>query len=117
MANLALTGFQKDQQGIFIVKDPDANIEYSLDFVDYLNTGDSLSTATVTIGTISGDAAPLAFPTGAGTDVNISGTKAILRVSAGTAGNIYPIQVQITTANGDTDSRHFRIVVKDKGLQ
>jgi hypothetical protein len=127
MANLALTGFQKDQQGIFIVKDPDANIEYALDFVDYLNTGDSLSTSTVTIGTITGDAAPLAFPTAgyanqqlrtnAGADVSISGTKVILRVSAGTAGNIYPIEVKITTADGDTDSRHFRIVVKDKGLQ
>jgi hypothetical protein len=117
MANLALTGFQRDNTGIFINKDPDANIEYALDFVDYLNTGDSLSSVTVTIGTISGDLAPLAFPTGAGTDVNISGTKAIFRVNAGTAGNIYPIQVQITTANGDTDSRHFRIVVKDKGLQ
>ena len=111
MANLALTGFQKDQQGIFILKDSDANIKYSLDFVDYLNTGDSLATVTVTIGTITGDAAPLAFPTGAGTDV------AIFRVNAGTTGNIYPIEVKITTANGDTDARHFRIVVKDKGLQ
>tara|TARA_R110002020_G_scaffold283575_2_gene499255 strand:+ start:553 stop:906 length:354 start_codon:yes stop_codon:yes gene_type:complete len=117
MANLSLTGFARDQQGIFVVKDPDANIEYALDFVDYLNTGDSLSNKTVTIGTISGDSAPLAFPTGAGTDVAISGTKVIFRVNAGTTGNIYPIQVQIITANGDTDSRHFRIVVKDKGLQ
>tara|TARA_B100000900_G_scaffold355859_1_gene325310 strand:+ start:1844 stop:2197 length:354 start_codon:yes stop_codon:yes gene_type:complete len=117
MANLALTGYQKDAQGIFILKDSDANIKYSLDFVDYLNTGDSLATVTVTIGTISGDSAPLAFPTGSGTDVNISGTKAIFRVHAGTTGNIYPIEVKITTANGDTDARHFRIVVKDKGLQ
>ena len=117
MANLSLTGFARDQKGIFVVKDPDANIEYALDFVDYLNTGDSLSNKSVTIGTIAGDSSPLAFPTGAGTDVSISGTKVILRVNAGTAGNVYPIQVQITTANGDTDSRHFRIVVKDKGLE
>jgi len=117
MANLALTGFKRDNQGIYINKDPDANIEYALDFVDYLNTGDSLSTATVTLGTITGDSAPLAFPTNAATDTNISGTKVIFRVEAGTAGNIYPVQVQITTADGDTDSRHFRIVVKDKGLE
>lgn len=114
MANL--TGFQKDITGIYINKDPDANLVYALDFVDYLQQGDSLSTATVTIGTISGDSAPLAFPTGAGTDVNISGTKATFRVNAGTAGYIYPIQVTITTTGGDTDSRHFRIVVKDKQL-
>lgn len=117
MANLALTGYKRDQAGIYIVKDPDANITYALDFVDYLNTGDSVSTATVTLGTITGDAAPLAFPTSQASDTSISGTKVIFRVEAGTAGNIYPVQVQITTADGDTDSRHFRIVVKDKGLE
>lgn len=117
MANLALTGFKRDNQGIYIEKDPDANITYALDYVDYLNTGDSLSTATVTLGTITGDPAPLAFPTSQATDTTVAGTKVIFRVEAGTAGNIYPIQVQITTADGDTDSRHFRIVVKDKGLE
>jgi hypothetical protein len=111
-----LTGFQKDITGIYINKDPDANLTYALDFVDYLAQGDSLSTATVTIGTISGDSAPLAFPTSAAADVSVAGTKVIFRVNAGTAGYIYPIQVTITTADGDTDSRHFRIVVKDKQL-
>ena len=53
MANLSLTGFEKDNKGIFATKDPDANIEYALDFVDYLNTGDSLSSATVTIGVLA----------------------------------------------------------------
>lgn len=117
MANLSLTGFQRDQQGIFIDKDPDANITYALGFVDYLQAGDSLTSATVTLGTISGDSAPLAFPTGAGTDVSISGTKVILRVNAGTAGNIYPVEVKIVTNDGDTDARHFRIVVKNKELK
>lgn len=117
MANLALTGFKRDNTGIFIEKDPDANITYALDFVDYLNTGDSLSTATVTLGTISGDSAPLAFPTSQAADTSISGTKVIFRVNAGTAGNIYPVEVRVTTADGDTDSRHFRIVVKNKELQ
>jgi len=116
MANLTLTGYQRDQAGIFINKDPDANLTYALDFVDYLAEGDSLSSATVTIGTISGDAAPLAFPTAPATDTSISGTKVIFRVNAGTAGNIYPIEVKIVTANGDTDARHFRIAVKNKEL-
>lgn len=117
MANLALTGFKKAQGYIYIDKDPDANLTYALDYVDYLNTGDSLSTATVTLGTISGDSAPLAFPTSQAADTSISGTKVIFRVNAGTAGNIYPIEVQITTADGDTDSRHFRIRVQNKELQ
>ena len=121
MANLSLTGFFKDNAGIFYKKDPSANITLALDFADYLVSGDSLlddSTGepTVTLGTISGDASPLAFPTSHATDVQVSGTKVVFRVNGGTSGNIYPIQVQIVTANGDTDKRHFRIVVENKEL-
>lgn len=111
-----LTGFLRDNTGIYYTKDPDANITLALDFVDYLQEGDSLSTATVTLGTITDDAAPLTFPTDAATDTSISGTKVIFRVEAGTATNVYPVQVTVTTAEGDTDSRHFRIIVKDKQL-
>lgn len=111
-----LTGFLKDSKGIFYHKDPDANITLALDFADYLQSGDSLTGATVTLGTIANDAAPLAFPTNAATDTSIIGTKVVFRIEAGTANNIYPVQVTITTNEGDTDSRHFRVIVRDKGL-
>lgn len=114
MANL--TGFLRDNTGIYIKKAPNGNLVYALDFVDYLSSGDALSTATVTIGTITNDAAPLQFPTDAATDVNISGTKATFRLSGGTAGNIYPITVTITTTGGDTDSRRFRVVCEEREL-
>ena len=116
-----LTGFLRDNIGIYIIKDPDANIQYAIDFTNYLNTGDTIlddSTGepTVTLGTISGDASPLAFPTSHATDVTATTTQVTFRVNAGTAGNVYPIEVKIVTSAGDTDSRHFRIVVKDKHL-
>ena len=112
----SLTGFQRDNKGIYIIKDPDANLSYALDFVDYLQSGDTLSTATASLQTITGDTDPLAFPTNAATDVSISGTKVILRVEGGTDGNVYDVKVTITTTEGDTDVRHFRIVVKEKQL-
>ena len=129
MANL--TGFKSDNKGLFIIKDPQANVQYGLDWSDWLPAGDSLSSCTVTIETISGDAAPLALPTNAGTDVTITGgitnirvdggtdvtiTGAItnIRLNAGTAGNIYNIRAKVVTAEGNTDARHFRIVVEDK---
>jgi|TARA_R100000482_G_scaffold109879_1_gene52154 hypothetical protein len=117
-----LTGFKKDNKGIFIVKDPDANIQYALDYSEYLNTGDTIlddSTGepTVTLGTISGDSAPLAFPTSHAQDVSATSTKVTFRVNGGTAGNSYPVEVKIVTSAGDTDSRHFRIICKDKGLE
>jgi len=117
-----LTGYKKDFLGIYIIKDPDANIEYALDFTNYLNTGDTIlddstGAPTVTLGTISGDASPLAFPTSHTVDVSATTTQVTFRVNAGTAGNVYPVEVKIVTSAGDTDSRHFRIICKDKGLE
>ena len=117
-----LTGYLKDFLGIYIIKDPDANIEYALDFTKYLNTGDTIlddstGAPTVTLGTISGDASPLAFPTSHATDVSATTTKVTFRVNAGTAGNVYPVEIKVVTSAGDTDVRHFRIICEDKQLR
>tara|TARA_R110002051_G_scaffold216607_3_gene280900 strand:+ start:2547 stop:2909 length:363 start_codon:yes stop_codon:yes gene_type:complete len=117
-----LTGFLRDNKGIYIVKDPNANIQYAINFENYLKSGDTIlddssGEPTVTLGTISGDASPLAFPTSHSTDVTASTTKVTFRVNAGTAGNVYPVEVKVVTANGDTDVRHFRIICEDKQLR
>ena len=117
-----LTGYLRDNKGIYIFKDPDANIEYAINFENYLKSGDTIlddSTGepTVTLGTIADASSPLAFPTSHATDVTATTTKVTFRVNAGTAGNVYPVEVKIVTSAGDTDSRHFRIICKDKGLE
>jgi hypothetical protein len=115
MANL--TGYKRDNVSLYITKDPDSNVQYGLDFTDYLNTGDSVSSASVTISTVSGDSAPLAFPTNEATDVLITGGVLVnIRLEDGTAGNIYTIKATIVTSQGDTDARSFRIKVEEKLL-
>jgi|TARA_R100001510_G_C7646182_1_gene203496 hypothetical protein len=114
MANL--TGFKRDNQGAFIEKHPSANIQYGVDFTDYLNSGDAISSASVAIETISGDASPLALPTDASTDVTVTGKVVNVRLRNGTSGNVYNIDVTIVTSGGDTDVRRFRIVVGEKHL-
>ena len=111
-----LTGFKRDNKGAFIEKHPNANIKYGVDFTNYLNSGDAINGATVSIETITGDAAPLALPTNASTDVVVSGKLVNVRLNGGTSGNEYNVDVQITTTNGDTDSRRFRIIVGSKHL-
>lgn len=112
-----LTGFRRDNNGLYVVKDKDANVQYGLDFTDYLNTGDSVTSAVVTISTVSGDATPLAFPTDAATDVLITGGVLVnIRLEGGSNGNIYTVKCKIVTTQGDTDARSFRIVVQEKVL-
>ena len=112
----SLTGFKKDNQGAFIEKHPSANIKYALDFTDYVTSGDAIASATVAIEAIAGDASPLALPTDAATDVAIANNLVSVRLSGGTSGNVYNVDVTIVTANADTDVRRFRIVVGDKHL-
>ena len=96
MANL--TGFKRDNQGAFIEKHPNANLQYGLDFTDYLSSGDSISSATVAIETITGDSAPLALPTNPATDVVIASGIVNVRMNGGTSGNVYNVDVTVVTA-------------------
>ena len=115
MANI--TGFEKNRDGIFIEKDPTANVAYTLDWSQYLPTNTIISSTTITIETITGDSSPLQHPTNAATDVTIiSDTKVRIRVEGGSDGNVYDIACQITTDGGDVDTRHFKVVVKERNL-
>jgi len=115
MANT--TGFFKNQQGISIEKDPTANVAYTLDWSQYLPTNTIISSTTITIETITGDSSPLQHPTNAATDVTIiSDTKVRIRVEGGSDSNVYDIACQITTDGGDVDTRHFKVVVKERNL-
>lgn len=115
MANI--TGFEKNRDGIFIEKDPTANVAYTLDWSEYLPTNTIISSTSITIETISGDSSPLQHPTDAATDVSIiTNNKVRIRVEGGTDGNVYDIACQITTDGGDIDTRHFKVVVKERNL-
>ena len=115
MANL--TGARRDNTSLFFVKDTNSNIQFGLDWTDYLKASDNVSSASVTISTVSGDAAPLRLPTDASTDVTVSGGNTVfVRLSGGSIQNVYTIKVTIVTSQGDTDSRSFRIKVQEKLL-
>lgn len=106
-----LTGFRKDRTGSYIDKDPDAYLDYSVDWSDWMPTGDSLNGSSWTIETISGDSAPIT------TDANTysSGTnKTTIWLDGGSAGENYTITNTITTTNGLTDERYFRVFVKQR---
>lgn len=114
MANL--TGFKRDNSGAYIEKHPNANIQYGVDFTDYLNSGDSITSATVAIESITGDATPLRLPTDAATDVVIAGAVVSIRLTGGTSTFEYNIDVTINTNSGDVDVRRFRIIIGPKHL-
>lgn len=107
-----ITGYKKDTVGAYIDKDPGARLVYSMDWSDWLPTGDTLSTATYVISTISGDATPIVKHS-QGTS---GGTISYVELSGGTAKEIYTVTATITTTDGNTDKRRFRLKVNDRFL-
>lgn len=106
-----ITGFKQDIVSSYIPKDPDSQLTYTVDWTDWMPTGSTLSTVAVAISTISGDTDPL---TNVVSGIVTSTEKAYVTLSGGTAGNIYTIKVTITTDNGDTDVRRFRVKVEER---
>jgi hypothetical protein len=107
------TGFRQDNLGSYIDKDPGATLVYSLDWADWMESGDALANSTMTTTTISGDPSPLTIvSSGIRPDVDIT----YVEITGGSAGNIYTITNTITTENGLIDRRAFRIRVQTRFL-
>jgi len=98
-----LTGFQEDRVGAYIEKDPYAVLDYSLDWTNWMPSGDTITSITV-----SADAG-ITIDSTTNTDYI-----ATANISGGTAGNIYNIEFKIVTTNGLRDSRNFRIKVLER---
>lgn len=106
-----LTGFQQDRQGTYIEKDPYAVLDYSLDWENWMPSGEVIQTITVTAESISGDTAPLTVDSSTNTDYIVTAT-----LSGGTAGEMYNLEYRIVTNEGKQDSRNFRIKVVEREL-
>lgn len=110
MSTVEKTGYLKDQQGIYILKDPQAQLVYTFDWSEWLPTGDSITSVNYTLQVRANDPDPLVRE-----DQGIqSGTKTYVEISGGGVGKIYTVTAEIDTANGSTDRRNFRIKVENR---
>lgn len=107
-----ITGYKKDTVGAYIDKDPGARLVYSMDWSEWLPQGDQLASASYAVSTIAGDATPVVKHS-----QGISGgTVSYVELSGGTAKEIYTVTATITTVDGNTDKRRFRLKVNDRFL-
>lgn len=107
-----LTGYLKDNEGVYIVKDPAANLDYSIDWSDWLPSGSTITASSWTLEDVAGDTTPLS---GSGAQI-ISSNKTVITISGGTSGYIYKVYNQITTSGGLIEKRYFRIKVQSRSL-
>ena len=109
MTTLTRTGYEQDNLGSWIRKDPQAELTYSMEWVDWLPSGDSLATASYSAQVRANDPAPLVIDSD-----GIQGTVSYCSLSGGQVGKTYTITAEITTANGLLDRRSFRVKVENR---
>jgi hypothetical protein len=101
----ASTGYERDNVGAFIRKDPESVLDYTIDWSDFLNAGDTISSNTYTVDT--GLTASSSTNTTTTTTVTLSG---------GTAGTVYTVKCSITTSASRTAIRRFRVKCEELHL-
>jgi predicted alpha/beta-fold hydrolase len=105
------TGFQVTNTGLVIDKDPQATMIYTLDWSTWLDSGDTISTATWSAAARRNDPTPIVIESSGITD---GSSDTYVELSGGQADKTYIITVKITTANAVVDRRNFRVNVVNR---
>jgi hypothetical protein len=95
---------------VFIDKDTEAKLTYSMDFSQWLPQGASITSVTYTHNSRANDADPIVIHSSGVQGGNL--TYAV--ISGGTANRIYVITAAITLDNAQTDRRAFKIKVSNR---
>lgn len=84
-------------------KDPDATLDYKVDWSSWLGVGETISTSSFTV------------PAGLTKDSESNDdTSATVWLSGGVAGERYRVTNTITTSDARTDDRSFTVMVKER---
>ena len=105
------TGYEKDNLGVWIKKDPQASLPYSMDWSEWLPVSDTLQTVTYSLQVRANDPSPL---TKVAEGITGSNKITYVTLSGGQAGKIYTVTAHITTNNGLIDERYFRVKVEER---
>jgi hypothetical protein len=91
-------------------KDPNAKLDYQVSWVDWLASGETISTSTFAI-----DVAPDAILTISASPVPTNTTTtATVWLEAGTVGKTYRVRNRITSSAGRTDDQSFDVTITQK---
>ena len=108
-----ITGYKQDQEGAWIEKDRLAALTYSMDWTDWLATGQTITAVTYSITAPTYNPTPMTISTS-----GITGSSKItyVKLAAGTVGKVYTVTAAITTDDGSTDRRYFRVKVENRSV-
>jgi ABC-type taurine transport system ATPase subunit len=102
------SGFEQTNQGLWIDKDVEAQLQYTLDWSEWLDTGDTIATVEYDVAARRNDPAPL---TTVSTGLDETNKKTYIELSGGQTDKVYIVTAKVTTNTGLIDRRNFRVNV------
>ena len=106
------TGYQKDQQGIYIEKDPAAVLVYAMDWSDWLQSNDEINSVDYSVSNTGDAVNDIAIVE----EGSVLGYQTYVKLSKGMVNKIYTVTVKITTTGLLTEERHFRVKVLHRSI-
>lgn len=103
---MAYTGYKSDRQGLYIEKDSDSKLDYSINWSEWLPSGDTVVNSSWAISFDADDTDPITRVTDGFTE-----TLTTITVSGGTPGEVYRLFNTVTLSSGLVERRNFRILV------
>ena len=111
MPSLRRTGFEQTNQGLWVTKDTEAQLIYTLDWTEWLETGDTIASVDWTVAARRNDPTP---PVVESSGLDGTNKKTYIELSGGQADKVYIVTAKVTTDNGLVDRRNFRVEVVDR---
>lgn len=101
------TGFYQTNYGLEITKDVEAQLTYTFNWSDWLDTGDTIASVEYSVAARRNDPTP---PTVVSSGITDSNSDTYIELSGGQADKTYIVTCKVTTADGLIDRRNFRLV-------
>ena len=109
-----ISGYKTDRVGAYIEKDPDAKLDYTIDWSNWIVGGDTIANSHWIVSTIDSDPNPMSEWTS--NVLTAVDSRTTVYLQGGSVGNVYTITNRITTGNQLVEDRFFRIFVKQRTL-
>lgn len=105
------SGFNQTNYGLEIEKDPEAQLVYTFNWSDWLESGDTISAVEYTVAARRNDPEPVTIVSSGIADAN---TDTYVELSGGQLDKTYIVTCKVTTSDGIVDRRNFRLLVKNR---
>lgn len=100
------TGFFQTNTGLEIDKDVEAQLIYTFDWSQWLDTDDTIATVEYSVAARRNDPTPIVIVDSGLADLD---SDTYVELSGGQADKTYIVTAKVVTSNGITDRRNFRI--------